>query len=93
MRSRVVGLSLRLVRVHLRHLWSKGHEDHADAHHGDLHPPTQGRDGLRGRGVQAGRMMFDINVLFNPPHNFVEVPRPVLVNFAPIFFVRNHDAS
>ena len=27
-------------------------------------------------------------LLFNPPPNFVEVPRPV-VNYAPIFLVRN----
>ena len=43
-------------------------------------------------GFKRGRMMFDINVLFNPPPNFVEVPRPVLINFAPIFLVRNNDS-
>ncbi len=42
-------------------------------------------------GFKRGRMMFDINLLFNPPPNFVEVPRPVLVNYAPIFLVRNGD--
>ena len=34
---------------------------------------------------------MSINLLFNPPPNFVEVPRPVLVNYAPIFLVRNAD--
>ncbi len=42
-------------------------------------------------GFKRGRMLFDINLLFNPPPNFVEVPRPVLVNYAPIFLVRNAD--
>ncbi len=43
-------------------------------------------------GFKRGRMMFDINVLFNPPPSFVEVPRPVLINFAPLFLVRNNDS-
>ncbi len=36
-------------------------------------------------------MKFDINVLFNPPPNFVTVPRPVLINFVPILMVRGED--
>ena len=40
-------------------------------------------------GFKRGSMKFDINLLFNPPPNFVEVPRPVLINYAPIFLVRN----
>jgi hypothetical protein len=43
-------------------------------------------------GFKRGRMKFDINLLFNPPPNFVQVSRPVLINYAPIFLVRNQDA-
>ena len=42
-------------------------------------------------GFKRGNMKFDINLLFNPPPNFVEVPRPVLTYYAPIFFVRNNE--
>jgi len=42
-------------------------------------------------GFKRGNMKFDINLLFNPPPNFVQVPRPVLAYYAPVFFVRNHD--
>ncbi len=41
-------------------------------------------------GFKRGNMMFDLNLLFNPPPNFVEVPRPVLTYFAPVFFVRGN---
>ena len=37
-------------------------------------------------GFKRGSMKFDINLLFNPPPNFVEVPRPVLTYYAPVFF-------
>jgi len=43
-------------------------------------------------GFKRGNMKFDINLLFNPPPNFVEVPRPVLTYFAPVFFVRGNGA-
>ena len=36
-------------------------------------------------------MQFDINLLFNPPPNFVEVPRPVLTYFVPIMLVRDNN--
>jgi len=42
-------------------------------------------------GFKRGSMRFDINLLFNPPPNFVEVPRPVLNYYAPIFFVRGDE--
>jgi len=42
-------------------------------------------------GFKRGRMKFDVNLMFNPPPNFVEVPRPVLAYYAPVFFVRNQD--
>jgi hypothetical protein len=42
-------------------------------------------------GFKRGSMKFDINMLFNPPPNFVEIPRPVLTHFMPVFLVRNHD--
>lgn len=42
-------------------------------------------------GFKRGSMKFDINLIFNPPPNFVEVPRPVLTYYAPIFFVRNNE--
>jgi len=43
-------------------------------------------------GFKRGVMRYDINLLFNPPPNFVEVPRPVATAFVPIVFVRNNDA-
>jgi len=43
-------------------------------------------------GFKRGNMKFDINLMFNPPPNFVEVPRPVLTYFVPIIMVRNNDA-
>jgi hypothetical protein len=42
-------------------------------------------------GFKRGAMRFDFNLLHNPPPNFVEVPRPVLAYFAPVFLVRNSD--
>jgi len=43
-------------------------------------------------GFKRGSMKFDINLLFNPPPNFVEVPRPVLTYFVPILMVRSNDS-
>ena len=42
-------------------------------------------------GFKQGSMKFDLNLIFNPPPNFVEVPRPVLAAYAPIFLVRTND--
>ncbi|MEM8885845.1 MAG: hypothetical protein AAGD14_17405 [Planctomycetota bacterium] len=42
-------------------------------------------------GFTSGNMQFDINLLFNPPPNFVEVPRPVVTSFVPIFLQTNTD--
>ena len=42
-------------------------------------------------GFKHGSMKFDLNLIFNPPPNFVEVPRPVLAAYAPIFLVRTND--
>ncbi|MHC4409268.1 MAG: hypothetical protein ACYS0F_09715 [Planctomycetota bacterium] len=42
-------------------------------------------------GFVSGNMQFDINLLFNPPPNFVEVPRPVLSYFVPIMLVRDNN--
>ncbi len=42
-------------------------------------------------GFKRGRMRYDYNLLFNPPPNFVEVPRPVVTSIVPIYFVRNGD--
>jgi glutathione peroxidase-family protein len=39
-------------------------------------------------GFKRGNMRFDFNLLFNPPPNFVNVPRPVAISIAPIYFVR-----
>ncbi len=39
-------------------------------------------------GFKRGNMKFDINLLFNPPPNFVEVPRPVLTYFMPVMMDR-----
>jgi hypothetical protein len=44
-------------------------------------------------GFKRGRMMFDINLLFNPPPNFIEVPRPVVTSIAPIYVVRGDDGT
>jgi hypothetical protein len=43
-------------------------------------------------GFKSGSMTYDINLLFNPPPYFVEIPRPVLTYFTPILLVRNHDS-
>ena len=40
-------------------------------------------------GFKRGAMKYDINLLFNPPPNFVEVPRPVLTTFLPVLLVYN----
>ncbi len=42
-------------------------------------------------GFKRGAMRFDFNLLRNPPPFFVEIPRPVLTSFAPVFLVRNSD--
>jgi hypothetical protein len=42
-------------------------------------------------GFKRGRMQFDVGLIFNPPPNFVEVPRPVVTYYAPVFFMRNQD--
>jgi hypothetical protein len=42
-------------------------------------------------GFKRGVMKFDFNLLFNPPPNFVEVPRPVAISIAPVYFVRGQD--
>jgi len=42
-------------------------------------------------GFKRGSMRFDFNLLFNPPPNFVNVPRPVVTSIAPVYFVRNGD--
>jgi len=42
-------------------------------------------------GFKRGTMKFDFNLLFNPPPNFVEVPRPVAISIAPVYFVRGQD--
>jgi hypothetical protein len=54
---------------------------------------TQGKDGYAkvDAGFKRGDMQFDINLLFNPPPNFVEVPRPVVTSYVPIVLVRNNE--
>ena len=42
-------------------------------------------------GFTSGNMQFDINLLFNPPPNFVEVNRPVVTSFVPVFLQANSD--
>jgi len=42
-------------------------------------------------GFKRGAMRYDFNLQFNPPPNFVEIPRPVLAAFVPVFFNRNED--
>ena len=39
-------------------------------------------------GFKRGRMRFDVSLIFSPPPNFVEVPRPVVMYYAPIYFER-----
>jgi hypothetical protein len=39
-------------------------------------------------GFRRGSMKFDFNLLFNPPPNFVEVPRPVVTYFTPVYVLR-----
>ncbi|MDH3591689.1 MAG: hypothetical protein OER88_07415, partial [Planctomycetota bacterium] len=40
-------------------------------------------------GFKRGSMRYDFNLLFNPPPNFVNVPRPVVTSIVPVYFVRN----
>jgi hypothetical protein len=42
-------------------------------------------------GFKRGAMRYDYNLRFNPPPNFVEIPRPVLSYFAPVLSVRDED--
>ncbi|MHC4817872.1 MAG: hypothetical protein ACYTF8_07440, partial [Planctomycetota bacterium] len=42
-------------------------------------------------GFKRGVMRYDFNLQFNPPPNFVEIPRPVVAALVPVFFVRNND--
>jgi hypothetical protein len=42
-------------------------------------------------GFKRGSMRFDFNLLFNPPPNFVEIPRPVVTSIAPVYLMRNYD--
>jgi hypothetical protein len=39
-------------------------------------------------GFARGRMMFDMNLRFNPPPNFIEIPMPEVRSFLPIHIVR-----
>jgi hypothetical protein len=42
-------------------------------------------------GFKRGKMRFDFNLMFNPPPNFVEVPRPVVTSIAPVYFLREDE--
>jgi len=42
-------------------------------------------------GFRRGVMKYDFNLMFNPPPNFVQVPRPVVTSVAPVYFVRGDD--
>jgi len=42
-------------------------------------------------GFKRGTMKFDFNLMFNPPPNFVQIPRPVAISIAPVYFVRGQD--
>jgi glutathione peroxidase-family protein len=53
--------------------------------------PGSGGTSYVDAGFKRGSMRFDFNLLFNPPPNFVEVPRPVQISIAPVYFVRGMD--
>ncbi len=40
-------------------------------------------------GFKRGRVKYDTNLLFKPPPNFVEVPRPVVTTFLPVIVTLN----
>ena len=42
-------------------------------------------------GFKRGAMRYDFNMRNNPPPNFVEIPRPVVTAFVPVFFNRGDD--
>jgi glutathione peroxidase-family protein len=42
-------------------------------------------------GFKRGTMRYDFNLMFNPPPNFVQVPRPVAISIAPVYFMRGQD--
>jgi hypothetical protein len=39
-------------------------------------------------GFKRGQMRFDLSLIFSPPPNFVQVPRPVVMYYAPLYFAR-----
>jgi hypothetical protein len=53
--------------------------------------PSQNGTSYVDSGFKRGTMRFDFNLLFNPPPNFVQVPRPVAISIAPVYFVRGQD--
>jgi len=40
-------------------------------------------------GFKRGTMRYDFNLRFNPPPNFVEIPRPAVTAFVPVIFNRD----
>jgi len=40
-------------------------------------------------GFKRGAMRYDFNLRFNPPPNFVEIPRPAVAAFVPVLFNRD----
>jgi hypothetical protein len=53
--------------------------------------PGSGGTSYVDAGFKRGTMRYDFNLMFNPPPNFVEVPRPVAISIAPVYFVRGQD--
>jgi hypothetical protein len=51
--------------------------------------PGEGGTAYVDAGFKRGVMRYDFNLLFNPPPNYVEVPRPVVTSVAPIYFMHN----
>ncbi|MCK6458259.1 MAG: hypothetical protein L6Q95_00005 [Planctomycetes bacterium] len=53
--------------------------------------PGSGGTSYVDAGFKRGTMRYDFNLMFNPPPNFVQVPRPVAISIAPVYFIRGQD--
>jgi hypothetical protein len=42
-------------------------------------------------GFKRGSSRYDYNLRYNPPPNFVEIPRPLVAAFTPVFFNREDE--
>ena len=51
-------------------------------------PPRSDGTSKVSAGFKRGSVKYDTNLLFKPPPNFVEIPRPVVTTFLPVIVKR-----